>query len=91
MTVHLPAEIETSLQAVVRSGRFMSVDEAMTEAARLLLRELELGRLSVPCARENGPPDPVLGCIRDDAELMDDIVADAYRHRSDENWREIQL
>ena len=29
-------------------------------------------------------PDPVLGCMRDDAELMDEIVADAYRHRSRE-------
>jgi Arc/MetJ-type ribon-helix-helix transcriptional regulator len=91
MTVHLPADIETSLHAVIRSGRFTSVDEAMTEAARLLLRELALGRPSVPSASENGPPDPVLGCMRDDAELMDEIVADAYHHRNDENWREIQL
>jgi hypothetical protein len=29
--------------------------------------------------------------MRDDAELMDKIVADAYRLRRDESWREIDL
>ncbi len=27
--------------------------------------------------------------MRDDAELMDEIVADAYRHRQEDTWREI--
>jgi hypothetical protein len=38
--------------------------------------------------------DPLLGSIgamREDAELMDEIVADAYRQRQEENWREIDL
>jgi hypothetical protein len=29
--------------------------------------------------------------MRDDAELMDEIVADAYRHRREETWRELDL
>jgi hypothetical protein len=29
--------------------------------------------------------------MRDDAELMDEIVADAYRHRGEETWRELDL
>ena len=29
--------------------------------------------------------------MREDAELMDEIVADAYRHRREETWRELDL
>jgi hypothetical protein len=30
-----------------------------------------------------------LGCMRDDAKLIDEIGADAYRHRQEDTWREI--
>ena len=40
MTIHLPPHIESSIQAAVYSGRFKSVDDAMTRAATLLLQEL---------------------------------------------------
>ena len=40
MTIHLPNDLELSLEAVVNSGRFASLDDAMAEAARRLLREL---------------------------------------------------
>ncbi len=91
MTIHLPQDVENSLQTAVHSGYFASVDEAMMEADRLLLRELKLGYLPHPPARDDNPPDPVLGCMREDAELMDEIVADAYRHRREETWREFDL
>jgi hypothetical protein len=29
--------------------------------------------------------------MRDDVELMDEIVADAYRHRQEDTWREVDL
>jgi hypothetical protein len=51
------------------------------------MRELKLGHLPPPPAGDERPSDPVLGCMRDDAELMDEIVADAYRRRQ-EPWRE---
>ena len=41
MTINLPQYLETSIQAAVHSGRFSSVDDAMTEAAHLLLRSLQ--------------------------------------------------
>ena len=91
MTIHLPEDLESSLQAVVENGLFATVDDAMAEATRLLLRELKLGRVPRPRDRDNGQPDPVLGCMRDDAELMDEIVADAYRQRREETWRELDL
>jgi Arc/MetJ-type ribon-helix-helix transcriptional regulator len=40
MTIHLPQDVERSIQAAVYRGRFASVDDAMTQAARLLLREI---------------------------------------------------
>ncbi len=88
MTITLPSDLERRVQAAVQNGRFASVDDAMAEAARLLLRDLDqepLGKTT------DASPDPILGCMRDDAELMDEIVADAYRLRREESWREIDL
>ncbi len=39
MTIHLPIDLESSIQAAILSGRFSSVDDAIAEAARLLLRQ----------------------------------------------------
>jgi Arc/MetJ-type ribon-helix-helix transcriptional regulator len=41
MTIIVPPEVETSIHAAVRSGYFATVDDAMTEAARLLLQQLQ--------------------------------------------------
>lgn len=39
MTIHLPEELEGSVRTLVKGGRYTSVDEAMAEAARLLLKQ----------------------------------------------------
>lgn len=41
MTIQVPKDIENSIQIAVSRGLFASVDDAMTEAARLLLRSLD--------------------------------------------------
>ena len=41
MTIHLPPDIERSIQAAVHNGHFASVDDAMAEAASLLLQRLK--------------------------------------------------
>ena len=41
MTIHLPPELESSIQAAVHRGHFASVDAAMTKAASLLLQQLK--------------------------------------------------
>ena len=38
MTIYLPEDLESSIQAAVHSGRYVSVDDAITQAVRLLLR-----------------------------------------------------
>ena len=39
MTIHLPENLESSIREAVYSGQFASVDDAMAEAARLLLKK----------------------------------------------------
>lgn len=90
MNIHIPEDLESSIQAAVRGGHFSSLDAAMAEAARLLLREL--GREEpAPIHDDEFTPDPLWGLMRDDAELMDEIVADAYRHRREDKGREFDL
>ena len=91
MTITLPIDLENRLEAAVREGRFASVDDAMAEAARLLLRNLDQQQTDQAAEAGKPVPDPILGSMRDDAELMDEIVADAYRHRREETWRELDL
>jgi Arc/MetJ-type ribon-helix-helix transcriptional regulator len=90
MTIQLPHDLESSVQAAVCSGQFASVDDAMATAVRLLLRELN-GKSVSKASNAESDDDPVLGCMKDDAELMDEIVADAYRRRGEETWREVDL
>ena len=93
MTINLPNDLESRLQATVQSGRFASVDDAIAEAARLLFRELDRSR-KVAILPDNGSdsaPDPLFGLWQDYADEMDAIVADAYRHRREESWRELDL
>jgi len=82
MTIHLPKELESSIEAVVNSGQFASVDDAMAEAARLLLRDLKRRPQS-----SGADTDPLLGSMSDHAELMDQIVEEAMRHREQQPWR----
>lgn len=93
MTIRLPEDLESRIQAAVHSGRFASIDDAMAEAVRLLLRELNQRPTPAtpPVGEGDSVPDPILGLMRDDAELMDEIVADAYRHRREDKWREFDL
>ena len=82
MTIHLHKELESSIEQAVHSGHFASVDAAMAEAARRLLRDLK--HLPQP---PDVDTDPLLGSMSDHAELMDEIVEDAMRHREQQPWR----
>jgi Arc/MetJ-type ribon-helix-helix transcriptional regulator len=48
MTIQLPKDMESRILAAVQSGRFSSVDAAMTEAASLLLQQLGQAQASPP-------------------------------------------
>lgn len=87
MTIHLPSDLESSLRAEVSSGHFASLDEAMTEAVRLLLRSRT--RRQPETRPDTGPGS--IGAMRDAADELDEIVADAYRKRREEPWRDIPV
>jgi Arc/MetJ-type ribon-helix-helix transcriptional regulator len=82
MTIHLPSDVESSLQAAVQKGRFASLDDALAEAWRHFQRQQET---LAPATAEAA--DPLLGSMSDHAELMDQIVEDAMRHREQQPWR----
>lgn len=84
MTIHLPPDLERSIEAVVTKGRFASIDDAMAEAARLLLRQ-EGRQQSVGATGEGGPGS--IGALRDDADLLDQAVEHAMKVREERPWR----
>ena len=84
MMIHLPHDLESSIQTAVHNGRFASVDDAMAEAARLLLREISHAQPE-PNAAGMGS----IGAMREAADELDDIVADAMKRRREEPWRAI--
>jgi Arc/MetJ-type ribon-helix-helix transcriptional regulator len=51
MTIHLPPDVEKSLIAKVHSGMFPSLDAAMTQAAHLLLEQIEQAPPAKPKAK----------------------------------------
>jgi Arc/MetJ-type ribon-helix-helix transcriptional regulator len=89
MTIHLPPELESSIQAAVHSGHFASVDAAMTEAASLLLERLSQSQTQAKPASTGESPDPLLGIWRDAPEEIDEIVAEAMQNRQTDAWRAI--
>jgi Arc/MetJ-type ribon-helix-helix transcriptional regulator len=58
MTIHLPEHVERSLHAAVQSGHFASMDDAMTEAAYLLLKKLDQEQTANPPAINKGDAAP---------------------------------
>jgi Arc/MetJ-type ribon-helix-helix transcriptional regulator len=86
MTIHLPNDLKTSIEAVVHSGRFASVDDAMAEAARLLLQQIQHEQSPSPAVAK-ASTDPLLGAWREDAALLDEIVEHAMKVREERPWR----
>jgi len=63
----------------------------MAEAVRLLLRELNLGQQPTNPPAIESKSDPVIGAMREAADEMDEIVADAMRKRQTDTWRAISV
>ncbi|HWE37764.1 MAG TPA: hypothetical protein VG406_14445 [Isosphaeraceae bacterium] len=83
MTIHLPNDVERSINAAVHSGRFASADELVAQAVRSFLH--------TPPAPQDAPGLGSIGAMRDAADELDEIVADAYRRRREETWRDISV
>ncbi len=56
MTIQLPENLESSIREAVHSGQFPSIDDAMAEAARLLLSQLKQRPVTPPPSVGGEPP-----------------------------------
>lgn len=57
MTIHLSKQVESDLLAVVNSGRYASLDDAMSEAASLLLERVKQEQVQAKPAATARQPD----------------------------------
>ena len=73
MNTHLPEDLERYVQAKVRSGRFGSSDEAITEAVRLLRQREEAEEASVLEGIRQGLEEMRAGRGRPAEEVFADI------------------
>ena len=85
MTIHLPKDVEHSVEAAVHSGHFASVDDAIAAAWRLFQQQRQMSQSEPGAVADNS--DPLLGSMRDYADEMDEIVAEAMTRRREEPWR----
>jgi antitoxin ParD1/3/4 len=76
MITHLPADLEQFVQAKVRSGRFTSSDEAITEAVRLLRQREEAEEARMLDGIRQGLADMRAGRGRPAEEVFDEIRRD---------------
>jgi Arc/MetJ-type ribon-helix-helix transcriptional regulator len=85
MTIHLPENLESSILEAVQSGQFASVDEAMAEAARLLLRQINQ-RQTAPEA-EAARKEPAVEARKPVWERIQEMTADV----PDEEWDKLPV
>jgi Arc/MetJ-type ribon-helix-helix transcriptional regulator len=77
MTIHLPHDVESGILAAVHSGRFASLDAAMTEAASMLMQRLKQEQAQRP-ASQNPPATTEKPIWEDILEMTADVP--------DEEW-----
>ena len=78
MTIQLPRDVESSINAEVLNGHFGSVDEAIADAWRTFLRQKP---------KPQAPTGPGwIGSMRDAADELDEAVAHAMKLRG-QPWR----
>jgi Arc/MetJ-type ribon-helix-helix transcriptional regulator len=83
MTINLPDDLETSVRAKVQSGQFPSADALVAQAVRSFLHE--------PPARPATNGLGSIGAMADAADELDEVVADAMKHRRQHGWRDISV
>ncbi len=80
MEIHLPEDLQRFVQDQVRTGRFPSEHQVVREALR------QFQKVQGPAVGQS-KPDPWLGSMREDAELLDEIVEEAMKIREELPWR----
>jgi Arc/MetJ-type ribon-helix-helix transcriptional regulator len=71
MTIHLPPRLENPILAAVHSGRYASLDDAMTEAADMLVQRLNQEQAQQPASQK-----PPAAAEKPIWERIQDLTAD---------------
>ena len=80
MTINLPDDLGRFIRAEVHRGRFVSEEDAVVEAVRLLRGQLSQ-RTTLAPSLDMTVADPVLGTMRNAIPEMNEVVADAMKER----------
>jgi Arc/MetJ-type ribon-helix-helix transcriptional regulator len=91
MTIHVSKDVENAINAAVRSGQFASADEMVAKLVWDYARSHPVQQPAQPVGSGAKPNLGSIGAMRDSADELDEIVADAYRKRREETWRELDL
>ena len=91
MTIHLSRDIEDAIHAAVRSGRFASADEMVASLVRDDASRHPAPPATRPVAAGTASDLGSIGAMRDSADELDEIVAEVYRGRQRETWRDLNL
>ena len=83
MMIHLPKDVESSINEAVLSGHFASADDLVAEIVRDYFRQR---RQEQPAATPSSGLGSI-GAMRDDAELLDQAVEHAMKVREERPWR----
>lgn len=83
MTIHLPEPLHADILAAVHSGRYASLDDAMTDAASLLVQQLKQEQAEELETTRQAVADMKAGVGRPATEMLADMQAiiDAKRGR----------
>jgi Arc/MetJ-type ribon-helix-helix transcriptional regulator len=82
MTIHLPKDVESFINAEVVSGHFASPDDLVAEIVRNYFRQRKPQPAATPSSGLGS-----IGAMRDDAELLDQAVEHAMKVREERPWR----
>src|SRR3954451_23164875 len=80
MTIQLPENLESPILAAVHSGRYASIDDAMAEAASLLVQRLrqEQAQAKPPAASQHDAVEPHKPIWEEILELTADIPDEEF-------------
>lgn len=74
MNVELPTPLAEFVRDAVRSGRYASEEDVVRDALQLL-------RDQIPAAPPKGPGVDLIGAMREDADLLEEITRDIMESR----------
>ncbi|MBN8890932.1 MAG: hypothetical protein J0H91_11645 [Rhodospirillales bacterium] len=73
MTIRMPKDLELFINDAVRAGRYAAEDEVVSDALIRLRKQLP------PPPASPGPG--LIGAMRDDAELLDEVTQNVMENR----------